>query len=381
MANVLRPMGPNDATLPIPTGMVQGFIRNGDLPFTKYSQFVPAPDVQFSYWRLDPDESVRLVDPNLYGWGYDDYTPSGRGETMRAELIADRIRRWAFPYQIGEQTIKSWGKIGIQPRQIYDRNKASLSRLHLANQVVSGLATTSFGANTATPQQLLGLAGPAYFNDSSGTELDPVTGQKNPNYALILNCFQQVKSYIVLGTNGALDGTELIAVMGPATARVIARSGEMREFLKQSQFAKDLTEPNVANWNLPPSYGGFKLVVDDTVRCFIHQRAADTETDAATVDLDEVTSSSEKGFLLDQTATFGTIFFLSRPGGLDGNYGFQNFSSVQIYTLNGEARVKAESDNWNELIKAAIVMENKVVFPAARASFKLTATLDPNQTP
>lgn len=364
----LRAMGANNATLPVPTGLIQGFIRNGDLPFNKYVQYVPAPDVQFSYWRLDPDESVRLVDPNKYAWAYDDYSPTGKGETMRAEMLESRIRRWSFPYTIGEQTIKSWKKQGIDPRNIYDRNKASQSRLHLANQIVSGLATANFGVNSATPQQLLGASGPVYFNNSSGKELLS-DDTPNPNYCLVQNTFQAIKSYIVLGTNGALDGTELIAIMGPSTAKVLAKTGEMREVYKQSQFAERALPGNLRDWYLPESYAGFKLVVDDTVRCYVNQSADGTVAD--------VTVPSQKGFVWDALLP-GTIIFASRPGGMDGQYGFQSFSTVQVYTLNGNVRVEARSDNWNELVEARVVAENRVVFPAPTASFKLTGCLDPS---
>lgn len=363
----LRAMGANNATLPVPTGIVQGFIRSGEFPYNKYVQYIPAPDVQFSYWRLDPDESVRLVDPNKYAWAYDDFSPTGKGETMRAEMLESRIRRWNFPYTIGEQTIKSWQKQGIDPRNIYDRNKASQSRLHLANQIISGLAAANFGINTATAQQLLGSADPVYFDDSSGTELLP-SGVRNPRYCLIQDTFQEIKKYIVLGTNGALDGTELIAVMGPKVARKIARSAEMREIFKQSQFAEKALPGNLRDWFLPESYGGFKLVVDDTVRCYVNQSADGTVAD--------VTVPTQKGFVWD--ALLGdTIVFMSRPEGLDGGYGFQNFATVQIYTLNGNMRVQARSDDWNELIEARVVMENRVVFPAPTAAFKLTGVLTP----
>ncbi len=358
----LRALGPTNAVLPVPTGIVQGFIRKTEFPFNKYVQYVPAPDVQFSYWRLDPDENVRLVELNQYAWHYGDYAPTGKGETERVELIADRIRRWNFPWTIDDQTIDSFAKQNISPTTLLNLNKMNQAKLHLASQVIAALAAADFGSNTSTPATLTGNPG-AFFDLSSGVE-QTIAGTPNPNYGIIENTFQTIKKYLHLGTNGAVDGSEMIAVLPVPVAQAIARSGEMREWLKQSQFAKEITDPNIVNWNLPPTYAGFTLVVEDTVRCFINQKADGTVASVTA-------TPTEKGFAL----TGDTVYFLSRPGGLDGGYGYQNFSSVQVYTLNGQMTMRARGDSWNQLQEGQIVMENRVVFPAAIASFKLTDCL------
>lgn len=358
----LRALGPTNAVLPVPTGMVQGFIRKTEFPFNKYVQYVPAPDVQFSYWRLDPDENVRLVELNQYAWHYGDFAPTGKGETERVELISDRIRRWNFPWTIDDQTIDSFGNQNISPTKLLNLNKMNQAKLHLATQVLNTLSAADFGSNTSTPAAITGLAG-GFFDLSSGVE-QTVAGTPNPNYGIILTTFQQIKQYLTLGTNGAIDGSEMVAVLPVKVAQAIAKSGEMREWLKQSQFAKEISDPNIVNWNLPPSYGGFTLVVEDTVRCYINQKADGTVASVTA-------TPTEKGFAL----TDDTVYFLSRPGGLDGGYGYQNFSSVQVYTLNGQMTMRARSDSWNQLQEGQIVMENKVVFPAAIASFKLTDCL------
>lgn len=358
----LRALGPTNAVLPVPTGIVQGFIRKTEFPFNKYCQYVPAPDVQFTYWRLDPDENVRLVELNQYAWHYGDYAPTGMGETERVELLSDRIRRWNFPWTIDDQTIASFGKQNISPTNLLNLNKMNQAKLHLASQVITTLQAADFGSNTGTPVSLTGQAG-AFFDLSSGVEMLPA-GTTNPQYGIINSTFQAIKQYLTLGTNGAVDGSEMVAVLPVGVAKAIAKSGEMREWLKQSQFAKEITDPNIVNWNLPPTYAGFTLVVEDTVRCYINQKADGTVASVTA-------TPTEKGFAL----TGDTVYFLSRPGGLDGGYGYQNFSSVQIYTLNGQMQVRARGDSWNQLQEGQIVMENRVVFPAAIASFKLTDCL------
>src|SRR5215813_11489822 len=102
----LRAIGPFNGTLPEPTGMVVGFLRDPKRsPYLRYAQLIPAPEIQYMWFRMDPDEPVRLVELNSFAWGYDDYRPSGRGFTVKGEWLSGTIQRWDFPYQLGEATI------------------------------------------------------------------------------------------------------------------------------------------------------------------------------------------------------------------------------------------------------------------------------------
>ena len=65
----------------------------------------------------------------------------------------------------------------------------------------------------------------------------------------------------------------------------------------------------------------------------------------------------------------------SRAGGLDGDYGFQNFSTFQMYYYGGLADVRAETDQWNQILKGAIVIEDNFEQPALISGFKLTGVL------
>jgi hypothetical protein len=358
----LRAVGAFNGTLPIPTGMVQGFMRDpAKMPYLRYAQLVPAPEIHFMYAKLDPDEVSRLVDLNEYAWGYDDYRPTGKGFTVRVEWVNARTTRWDFPYTLGEATIRVWKKNGIDTKMLYNRMRSNHAALHRAVRVVNGLTNASWGANAAALNTLMGTAG-AYYDKSSGQQY-LADGTDNPNFQIIKKSWQRVKRRINLATNAALTGEELCVVMPPTVAEAIASSGEMVEFLKQSQFAERLTSPNLKNWNLPEEYGGFKLVVEDTPRCFINQKADGTVAD--------VTVSSDKDYILNTD----TIFFTSRPGGLDGNYGFQNFSTVQIYHFGGEARVEAFTEPKHELVEGHVVMEDNVQVPAVISGFKLTDVL------
>src|SRR5262249_28609430 len=143
--------------------------------------------------------------------------------------------------------------------------------------------------------------------------------------------------------------------MPPAVAEVVAVCGEMVEFLKQSQYANRLAPGegwNWKDWGLPDTYEGITLVVEDTPRCFINQHDDGTVAD--------VTVSAQKDYIL----TGDNVYFVSRVGGLDGGYGFRNFSTVQLYHFGGEARVEAFSEPKHELVESHVVMEDRVETPA-----------------
>lgn len=364
--SIYKAFGPFNGLLPQAVqNMVIGFMRDPKtFPFVEYIQYVPAPEIQFMWFQMHPDDPVRLGDVDKYAWARDDYRPTGKAFQLQGKWVDDSTVRYDFPYTVGEDTIRVWKQAGIDVKNLYDDTRASHAALHRAQRIVTGLSTAFTGNQTGTPQDLLGTADPVYFDYSSGKEL-LTTDNANPNFQSIKRTFMKVKKRINLATNSVVKGDELIAVMGPAVAEVIAKSGEMVEFLKQSTFAKELTDPNVVNWNLPGSYGGFKLVVEDTPIAYVNQQA-----DGGIAD---VTVASEKDYLLADD----TIYFLTRKGGLDGGYGKRQFATVQVYTWGGEARVEAFSEPKHELIEGHIRMDDKVVFPASVAGFALTDVLDP----
>ena len=361
----VRAIGPFNGTMPVPTGMVQGFMRDpAKMPYLRYAQLIPAPEIQFMYFSLDDDVPAQLKSLDAYGWAYDDYRPTGKDFQIRGEWVEARTVRYDFPYTVGEATLRIWRANGIDPKMLFDRARANHAQLHRAVRVVTALSDSLTGNQTAALNAFLGTTG-AGFDKSSGEQYlpDSTAGAVNPQFQIIKRAFNAVKRRIHLATNGVISGEELVAVIPPLVAQQMAVSGEIVNYLKQSQYAKELTDTNVANWNLPDSYAGFKLVVEDTPRVFINPKASGV--------LADVTVPAEKDYVLNTD----TVYFVSRPGGLDGGYGFQNFSTVQVYHFGGEARVEAFSEPKHELVEGHVVLEDKVLVPAARSGFKLTDVL------
>ncbi len=278
------------------------------------------------------------------------------------------VQRWDFPYTLGEQTMKVWRKSGINLKMVYDRMRANHAHLHRAVRIINALTSASWpAANTATLQALLGTPNPAVYWDASSGQQYLADGTNNPNFQVIKKTFQYINRRIALSTNNAVTGDELQCVMPPKVAQAMSLAGEIVEFLKQSPFAKELTSSvNYKRWGLPEEYAGVKLVVEDTARCFINQHDDGTVAD--------VTQPSQKDFILDINA----VFFTSRVGGLDGDYGGRNYSTVQCFHKGGEARVEAFTEPKHELIEGHIVMEDKVETPALISGFYLQNVLSPS---
>jgi hypothetical protein len=60
---------------------------------------------------------------------------------------------------------------------------------------------------------------------------------------------------------------------------------------------------------------------------------------------------------------------------MDGGYAGRQFSTLQVYTLGGEAKVEAFSKPEHHLTEGHVVTEDKVVTPASEAGFALTDVL------
>lgn len=357
----LRAFGPFNGTLPIPTGMAIAFVRDSKkFPFLNYMQLVPAPEINFMYFKLDPDEPARLKALNEYAWAYDDYRPSGRAFSVRGDWTSSTTMRWDFPYQIGEATLRIWRKNGIDPKMIYDQLLTHKANLHRAQRCLDVVTGASYEQSTDL-NTLLGISG-ASWNKSSGEEFDG-GGTENPNFQIVKKTFMAIHRRLHLATNAVASLDDMIAILPVDVAMALSYSGEIVNLMKQSQYADQLKTVQYKRWGLPEELYGVKLVVEDTPRVFINQKADGTVAD--------VTVASEKDYIL----TGDTVYFGLRQGGLDGGIGMKNFSTWQLYHFNGESRVEAFSEPKHELIEGHIVMEDRPLAVATVAGFKLTDVL------
>lgn len=358
--------GPFNGILPEPTGMAIGFLKDPKkLPHTLYAQFVPAPEVLFRYFKMHPDQGTEVPDVDQNVWAYGDYRPVDAGAGIRGEWIAGRIQRYDFPYTLDDQTDRAWGKAGFNLKSFLDQIKLNEAGVHRSVRILAALSGATYAANnTATVAALTGVTG-AYWDLSSGTEIDPTTGTTNPMFQLIKKTLDRVMRRIDLATNGAVGEREYQFILPPKVAIAVAENGEIVNAVKQSVYANTLVNPETGwrnrKWNLPDEYAGFQWIVEDTVRTTSRKNADGTA----------VTIGSGKDYVL----TDDTCYCTSRPGGIDGGYGTRSFATVQLYTLGGEARVEAFSEPKHQLTEGHIVLEDAPIVPTTLSGFKLTSVL------
>lgn len=365
----VRAMGPFNGILPEPTGMAVGFVRDPKtFPHVLYTQFVPAPEVLFRWFAFDPDEPTRVTDLDDNIWAYGDYRPTGKGEMVRGEWLAGRIKRWDFAYTLDDQTQRSWSKQGLNPKNFLDLTMLSKASVHRSARIVSALQAASWGNNTASVATLAGSG--AFWDKSSGTELNP-SGVPNPNFQIIKKTLDRIMRRIDLATGGAVAGRENFFVLPPLVAIAVAECGEIVNAVKQSVYANTLLNPEVGwrnkKWNLPDEYGGFTWVVEDTIRTTVRRMADGT---VASI------SGGEKDYILNTD----TAYCVSRVGGLDGGYGMPSFSTMQLYHLNGEVTIQAFSEPKHELVEGHVVMEDCPIVASTLSGFALTDILSDDFT-
>ncbi len=382
MVQAYRAMGPRNATLPEATEQVIGFFHDpSKWPYMQYTQLVNVTEDSNGLYRyavIEPDAPNELINYAEFAWGWDDMMPAGERFKPRIQWQAGETSRYAFGYTLGERTQKAWtNATKINPQQLYDRMRLNHAQLHRASRAVDNVRGASFPAyNTSTLQALLGSPStPVYWDQSSGTELD-VAGNPSAGFQIIKKSVNVIKRRIHLQTNGAVAGEKIIAIIGPKVADRLAECGEIVNYLKQQSNAKsDLVSRN-SMWNIPDNMYGIDWVVEDSPRVFLQPLADGTTMADATVATTRTPTGSSVAYnQRDYVWNDDTVVFCSRAGGLDGGYGQPNFSTFQMYYYGGLADVRGETDQWNQLLKGAIVIEDKFESPALISGFKLTGVL------
>ncbi len=380
MAAGYRALGPRNASLPQATATVIGFMRNPDrFPWQRYIQLVPLETVTEGMYRypvIEPDAPARLVNYGEFAWGWDDKRPSGEGFQPRITWPTGETKRYAFGYTLGDRTQGAWTRnTNINPQNLYSRIRLGHAMLHRSSRAVDAVRGYSWPTyNTANLNTLLGTSG-AGFDLSSGLE-QTTAGNPNPNFQIIKRAQNVVMRRLDLLTNGAVNGDEFVMVMGPIVAQKIAESGEIVNYLKQQVGAKaDLMVRN-GKWGIPDSYNGFQLVVEDTPRVFIRATTttttfADPTAATAITGAGAVVAYNERDYIWNDDS----VMFCSRAGGLDGQYGEQNFSTVQMFYYGGLANVQGRSDAWNQIIEGSIDIEDDFKVAAPISGFLLTDVL------
>ena len=247
----MRPPGGSNTYVPSydASGPVIEFCRSSEsFRINQYIKSIPVKKDQGYYLRIDPLEPIRIVTPNDYLWEDGADAPIGNEHKSEFEYASYRTNRMAFPFAIGSKAVAQadWQILAAHARKV--AAKSMLVRTIISTQLLT--APVNWNGNTAV------ATGDWYASTVAQSYI-----QETINNALI---------GIELATGGiGVDEDAMVLVINPNRARKMAKSPELKDYVKGSPDAyASITDGKNQNrrYGLPPYLYGVKIVVENAVR-------------------------------------------------------------------------------------------------------------------
>jgi hypothetical protein len=318
------------------TGLIQvEFTRNvKSFALNRYTKLVPVTTTSGYYLKINSDEAVRIVNENDFRWAYGEDRPTGVNNDF--DFAPFSTRRFEKGFHIPYETAKvaAW-EIVAQ----HARSRATQMMTLRTHRALSTLTTA--GNWTASVNYF------ATFNALSGlSTTNGVLEGNSTDKPYSARLFQTAIEKILINTGGAVQPSDLIAVMGPTTAHKMSRTEELKDLIKYTQGVQLMQGAgSYSRYGLSPNLFGINdIVIEDAVKV-TNQKGA---TRAASYMLGD-----------------GAVLFLSRPGGLVGVEGGGNFATCSHFVYE-DMTVETFDDPKNRRNTGSIV-DNGV--------FELTAPL------
>ncbi|OAI39607.1 hypothetical protein AYO40_01195 [Planctomycetaceae bacterium SCGC AG-212-D15] len=304
-------------------------------------KLVPVKQGQGYYLSITAEEAARVINSNLadYVWHDGQEAPMGSDNTESFNFVRYLTTRYNYGFNLGQKAIDqaTWPILSVHAG--FMAQKAMTAR---TLSVLSTLTTTgnwSGNTNTAT---ILG-----------GGRWD-VSG---PTDKFIRKTFNKVCENVLQSTIGVVQRTDLVCVINPHDARLMAETEEIRDYLKQSPFAmaevRGDVESQNGEWGLPNSLWGVKIIVEDAVQ-ITTRKAAATKTTV---------------YCLPS----GNAIFLARPGSLLGMEGIPEFSTAQLFVYE-EMSVETLTDVNNRRTVGRVVDDFATALVAPASGYYVTST-------
>ncbi len=373
MAVTPRFFGPTGSFLIEATGQMIGFVREpGRFKLLDYVQVVKSEEENkkgkpvAAYAILDPDAAVRTgprtgptvtgAPPDIQGLGGPSVDAKWRwqdGEDRPKAQIKSNFKwqvvemeRRNYGYEYGEQTVDS---ADLPIMNIERMNATSVAMTVKTDRVIQMLQTAANwpAANVADANVLNG--GRGKWNEASSDE-------QSGAFAAIRLAVARATINIVQATNTAVRPEDLRIIISPNAAYQVGSTGEIYNYVKSSQFSQARQEgKNQLNeqYLMPKYYAGVEWIIEDSTIVTDEMNAAGTP---ATIG---------RSFIKNDT----TAIMVSRKGGLDGVYGSESFSTVQLFYYRYEMAVEEKHDSWNKKHLGAVVDQYAEVLAASRAGF------------
>lgn len=286
------------------------------------------------YWVLDPDEAGRVLNPQDYDWPDGNEAPEPKGQNNNEFTTAEyKTQRKAYPFMLGGKAVQQAQWPVLAAAAATQASKAMIDRTQTALTALS--SNSSITTDTATS-----LGGGLW---SAATTSNLYIKKTLFGAVTIIN--QQ--------TNSVVGFKDLILVLSPALATVMAETDEVHNYMKGTQFAMDVIKGQnfVGTWGLPDYLYGIKVQIEDCVQV----TSVKGQTRAA-------------GYVLADNVAY----LISRKEGLEGNTFGPSFSTLNIFFFNDEMTVESYYDNNDRLHRGRVVQDFAAVVTAPAAAYKIT---------
>lgn len=328
----------NNLNVEVTANLVINYSRAvNDFNVNLYTKLIPVAKSQGYYVRIAVGQNARLQYPDLRDWvwnpGQD--RPRGNWNQNGFQNFPFMTVRRSFPTTLDFKTI-DLASFQLQPIMVATvAQQAMTARTQLATGVINDPASW-YSTHTATATAIGGglwSAGDSthhYIQDSL--------------YKGAIQC--------QLDTQGVVKPSQLSLVLNPNTARAMASSQELRNYLSNQldaiKFLQGVAPTPQDMYNLPKKLFGFPLYIEDTVV----NRGRSTPND----------DSTNNSFLFPD----GNAALLGRPGDLVGSEGGTDYSTVQFFAYE-EMSAESFTDTENRRVLNAVTedLDCRVVAPAS----------------
>lgn len=335
---------------PDATGQVISFSRDPKkFALPRYVQYVDVDKIVGIYTKLDPKQSVRRTSRQSTRWARGSRRPEHNNNQPLFEYLEYACERsdygFNLPYEVEQQAswkVKAHNAAMVMSQGMTDRTKEVYDFITAAG---------NWEGNTAACNTLNG--GHGKWDQASN---DPVS----PFHLAIKRSINAAVLRIMKATNSLVDRNDLRCIIGPGMATKISETDEIRDMLKQSQYANKEVYDNHKGlneiYNLPDRLYGLDLVVEHS-----------------TINVGEVGGADDlQAFLWDDN----NVVIACQPGGVDGGPAQEGtFSTFTIYFYE-QMTVETFDDARNRLIEGHVVDDRSVKMTAAASGYLITDCLE-----
>jgi len=303
----------------------------------KYTKLIPTAASQGYYMRIAVGQNARLQYPDLRDWLWNPGQDRPRGNWNQLGITNQPFitNRRCFPTTLDFKTI-DLAAFQLQPMHVaMCAQQAMTARTQMATGAMNN-ADNWYSTHVSTATALGGGLWSAGSADNHYIQ--------DTMYKAAIQCN--------LDTQGVVKAKNLSWVFNPNTARAMASSKELRNYLSNQldaiKFLQGMAPTPQDMYNLPKKLFGFDIYIEDTVV----NRGRPTPND-------DFTNNS---YLMPD----GNAVLLARPGELVGSEGGTDYSTVQFFAYE-EMSAESFTDTENRRITLGVTedLDCRVVAPAS----------------